>query len=1097
MKFQKTIIFCLVSVLLLISFVSADTAKIYFVDNIAGVNSIGRMNSTGHVEQVISGYNPNGLFVDDHGFIYACFQSNVRRFFPNGTLDLDLAMNCGYSIIADSDGYMYTSDRVFSAGIRRISPSGSLMWHWSAANSVIALGNDNNLYGVIDGTLFKADKSLNLAWSISSSNFTSVSRIVLDSSNNIYVAQGRYSGDVKAIHKYNSNGAHIWSVGTVSDYVPLSLSVDPSGYVYYNDHFAYVRKLNPVDGSLLWTYRMASYDGFGLSVTSTGRLFGLALVGAGAGSYKRISEINTTAGSLINVLREGSSIQYSPFFVKNINIGCMDTAAVNYDPAATVDDGICYYNLGCTDPDATNYDPDADIDDGSCVYEGCMDPEASNYNPEATIDDGSCYYEGCMDPGAVNYDEDATVDDGSCYYFPGCTNYLAYNFDKFADFDDATCLFGFRGLGNGTSDNPFQVNSIEELSDVRYNMSIGTHYLLMRDLDFLDNSSYLDPDLMPFFVDGAGWLPIGGSVTAQNFRGVFDGNQKIIKNLYINRPSSANVGLFAYVRSGSIRDLGLEDIYVSGGSITGGLIGELYLPVSVERVYTTGVVRGGFNTGGVAGRVISSGGVYGPVFVDSYSMAEIQRSAGSYHGGFLGTSFIGSTSVVMFINCYAGGKNTVSDGGGFLGYSLPDYPFTENNTFWDTESTLKSVSASGIGKTTAQMRNISTFTGWSIAEVDDYVDEVWKIQTGFSRPILGWQEYEGVIMGCTDPLALNFDPNANMDDGSCYYNPGCTDIGAANYDASADFDDGSCYYNPGCMDPVASNFNKTYDFDDGSCVFNFLSFNYSVTNFNPSTGFDVNLLLNTSLDSSITSGTVFVSKTGVNRNASFGAGTSYVIPFSELPGGAYSVLVNANFVKLFSYDFWNIATSYSYGSIVNSGGQYYMCVENHVSSLSNEPGFGGSWQDYWRLYVPNKALSYSYGFVINASDYNAGCTDPAAVNYDSSAEFEDGSCLYAGCTDPEANNYDPDADIDDDSCTYTQPPSGGGGGGGGGEESREVEIEDEIIVVDESRQRSTSLGVVLLGVLFVAGLGYFAYQNFFASSSKKVFTKASKRFRSR
>ena len=54
-----------------------------------------------------------------------------------------------------------------------------------------------------------------------------------------------------------------------------------------------------------------------------------------------------------------------------------------------------------------------------------------------------------------------------------------------------------------------------------------------------------------------------------------------------------------------------------------------------------------------------------------------------------------------------------------------------------------------------------------------------------------------------------------------------------------------------------------------------------------------------------------------------------------------------------------------------------------------------------------------------------GCTDPAAINYFPGANLDDGSCCYvAGCTDPTAANYDPAACIDDGSCTYSTTCSG-------------------------------------------------------------------------
>ncbi|MFM7105389.1 MAG: hypothetical protein ACKOW8_07685, partial [Flavobacteriales bacterium] len=61
----------------------------------------------------------------------------------------------------------------------------------------------------------------------------------------------------------------------------------------------------------------------------------------------------------------------------------------------------CGANIfGCTNASAVNFDAAATNDDGSCVFAGCTDPNALNYNPNASIPDSSCTY--CSVPGSSN-----------------------------------------------------------------------------------------------------------------------------------------------------------------------------------------------------------------------------------------------------------------------------------------------------------------------------------------------------------------------------------------------------------------------------------------------------------------------------------------------------------------------------------------------------------------------------------------------------------------------------------------------------------------------------------------------------------------------
>ena len=103
--------------------------------------------------------------------------------------------------------------------------------------------------------------------------------------------------------------------------------------------------------------------------------------------------------------------------------GCMFSAAINYDPMARQSADCHYHNIGCTDSAALNFHSEATIADlASCIYgtEGCTvhsmrhggsgEPSVLNFNRSATVNRGCVLaIEGCMNSSAVNYDPVATV----------------------------------------------------------------------------------------------------------------------------------------------------------------------------------------------------------------------------------------------------------------------------------------------------------------------------------------------------------------------------------------------------------------------------------------------------------------------------------------------------------------------------------------------------------------------------------------------------------------------------------------------------------------------------------------------------------------
>lgn len=90
---------------------------------------------------------------------------------------------------------------------------------------------------------------------------------------------------------------------------------------------------------------------------------------------------------------------------------------------------------------------------------------------------------------------------------------------------------------------------------------------------------------------------------------------------------------------------------------------------------------------------------------------------------------------------------------------------------------------------------------------------------------LSTPQYDGCmrrIYGCTNPKANNYNKDANTDyKGACWFQPpkyGCTEHYAFNYDPRAQVNDGSCVAKKyGCTDPLAVNFDMNANIDDGMC----------------------------------------------------------------------------------------------------------------------------------------------------------------------------------------------------------------------------------------------------------------------------------------
>ncbi|MDR0748564.1 MAG: hypothetical protein LBF62_03200 [Tannerellaceae bacterium] len=313
---------------------------------------------------------------------------------------------------------------------------------------------------------------------------------------------------------------------------------------------------------------------------------------------------------------------------------------------------------------------------------------------------------------------------------------------------------GYTFQGSGTKSDPYLISSVTALTHLAEQINIwpgksfqGEYFMLTEDID-----------LGKHF-----WIPIG-SEGHQPFRGVFDGNGKNIRNLYIGSLEVDNVyaaaGLFGHLGNGAkIENLTIDGGVVIGGgreavARTGGLAGYLLCSVSggqdsivirnchVKNTEVVGANTDIANTGGLAGEgyAFSDGEGHALILIENCSNDGVVRAqtsnfpciggiAGKGRGhGYCDETAPSAGSFVLRLCLNSGdvtggsttGKDAISSTGGILGfgYSSGDSYGTNNGSgFFVIENCLNSGTITGGHASSAQA---FSYTGGLLGYGDGY-----------------------------------------------------------------------------------------------------------------------------------------------------------------------------------------------------------------------------------------------------------------------------------------------------------------------------------------------------------------------------------------
>ena len=371
----------------------------------------------------------------------------------------------------------------------------------------------------------------------------------------------------------------------------------------------------------------------------------------------------------------------------------------------------------------------------------------------------------------------------------------------------------------------------------------------------------------------------------------------------------------------------------------------------------------------------------------------------------------GAYNIHEEINGYATNNNAV-----FADIGLPDPAVAFGNQGWDgLYPVLNNYSADG---TPLEPFDGSPWQWWSEADLEAYDALAGTNLTSTQltlNPTMGPAEASYWIEQIVDYTA----PRLAVSLGVAALGPGCTDEAACNYSALATTDDGSCDYAadgfdcdgnslivPGCTDVIACNYDGFATEDDGSCDYMETTLPTGAENI-----WLVGLTLTGTVNEPLAGGCEVGG--GVNPNVAvngvfLGDGTGGPLVMSNVTDPTGGLLV----------DLVGIAGATPVGMC---GGQFTVNLLGNILTLAETDGV-------WMTIVP--VLDASFLWAAPLSSFTPGCGDPTACGFTNPCDISlfcdytdsdaDGllDCQeIAGCDDPNADNYNPDA-TDPGPCNY-------------------------------------------------------------------------------
>ena len=287
------------------------------------------------------------------------------------------------------------------------------------------------------------------------------------------------------------------------------------------------------------------------------------------------------------------------------------------------------------------------------------------------------------------------------------------------------------------------------------------------------------------------------------------------------------------------------------------------------------------------------------------------------------------------------------------------------------------------------------------------------------------------VLGCTDPQALNYNPDATIDDGSCEYAPCDANavtvaLSTASWAAEiswqllqndslvasgSGYENDSSYQQNLCLEDGCYQFILEDSFGDGwngAYYTIYVNDSVLVSGTLPSSDYAlVNLGINQAGCNPEVYGCTDPQALNYNPDATIDDGSCEYTPCDA--NAVTVALSTADWAGEISWQLLQNDSLVASGSGYENDSSYQqnLCLEDGCYQFILEDSFGDGWNGaYYTIYVNDSVLvsgtlpSSDYALVnlgINQAGCNPevyGCTDPEAVNYNPEATIDDGSCYY-------------------------------------------------------------------------------------------------------